>query len=221
MESVQAYIELAIEAADDRTALLMLDEIKTLGEQYGWISNEEMKLRYASSTSFPSKDLLVLASPKTNINNYSVQGYIWLSRDSHKVCLMNVIPYENFTLDKTAYNAIVIRFNDEIACSLTHSVEVVITEDFIPLNALMDEDCLKLLLEFIGAANYSEGNRHSLDMDRWNKFIIVSFNTKSQLQSNLLRDYFESLNKFEDVIVDNLIHDYEYGLKLLSAYESI
>jgi hypothetical protein len=147
---------------------------------------------------------------------------LWIaSRSSTRLYVSNIVPQDRSSLTYDQYNAVLREFLDRFAQAAADStgVEVELGNANPQLEDFLSVTTAAALRAFSSHANRSI--LHSLDHERWNRFLSNAHRDQSSLSSDMLRRWLVDEEKWPEDIANELVIEYDQGRRLLETYESL
>ena len=148
--------------------------------------------------------------------------YIWMIRRGNTIDLTNITPVGAGQLSINEYNQIVDTLLVELKGNSGASFSVKASKDNITLDDIAGKEVVDAFNAWLKTCNPSTGNIHPYDTARWNQFVILCHKMNCDLDNEYLERFLKEKSKFyDDGLISSLIHDYEYGLELLSQNDGL
>ncbi|SDR31292.1 hypothetical protein SAMN05519103_01927 [Rhizobiales bacterium GAS113] len=145
---------------------------------------------------------------------------LWSQPEGYKVS--NIVPTEFSQLTYAQYNAVLQDFVQRIAEPAAREVdfEVKTTPSHQSIEDWLSPAAAKALRTFSVCANKSSGSTHPADRERWFQFLIQAHKSAGQLSTSNLDRWLIEVEGWSEDIAHRLVIQYEFGLDLLSEYDS-
>ena len=187
-----------------------------------WKLNKESKL---------SKDYLIFDYSGHLVEKASVYIYIAKIDDCSELNVGNIVPENKPQLSTDEYNAILLKFYDDIikpykASGTQLEISQPTDDVFQPLSVISQE-ALEKLKRFCMAANKSTGSSHPNDRERWFDFICQTIDDgktfdESELASFLQdEDYWGKVQEhgaWNENMANRLAEEYDNSCEILKYY---
>ena len=187
-----------------------------------WKLNKDSKL---------SKDYLIFDYSGNLVEKASVYIYIAKMHECGELNVGNIVPENKPQLSTDEYNAILLKFYDDIMkpykASGTQLEITQPTDDIFNLALVISKDALEKLNKFCRAANKSTGSSHPNDRERWFDFICQTIDDgkifdESELASFLQdEDYWGKVQDggaWVENLANKLATEYENLCEILNYY---
>ncbi len=124
-----------------------------------------------------------------------VSIYIGDLNEKEEIKVGNIIPLEKNELNIDEYNAVLLKFYDEVIKPYKeHGTELVISQpsdDVFDPTLIISEEALGKLKSFCLAANKSTGSSHPSDQERWFDFICQTVDDGKMFNSSTLANFLQ------------------------------
>jgi len=145
------------------------------------------------------------------------KAFIWLVRKGNNIELTNITPSESGSLGIDGYNKIVDLLIEDLSNNSRAEFLVKSTKENESLADIAGQEVSDAFYKWLRLCNPSTGNTNALDAERWMNFVILCHRNQSNLDTDYLERYLKEESRiFDENIIVSLVHDYEYGLELLS-----
>lgn len=150
-----------------------------------------------------------------NNSPYAMVSLVY-SEEEHRIWISNIVPCQTSQLSMDEYNAVLVRFADEVVDHVKQDLTFEITKDEFSGKEVMSKESWQKLESFDALANRT--SLHPNDVQRWHQFVISIFHSEKQLYSDtLIRILCEELGWPREGAV-KLAMRYEDELDLLREY---
>lgn len=150
------------------------------------------------------------------------EATIWLVIDETKLRVSNIVSRKISYLGKDLYNLIITDFfNDFISKHISDNIRASLTSSDISIEEIANKETADKLKKWEALCNYSTGNTHPHDRERWFDFIKTAVDTDSELTVGDLEQWLTEEKNWlidEDSITEKIVIDFEYGVDLLKYY---
>lgn len=165
------------------------------------------------------KHLVLQVEPKAGRPSANV--FMFLIDETLRVT--NIVPRQVSQLTMYQYNFIVQELNDWILGlgAAGMSVRPTITSDRLDIATLLGPEATKALKAFSSSANKNTGSAHSLDRDRWFRFLVSAHQDSAKIDTQTLYRWFTEEEKWPEDQADRLVIEFEFASGLLSAFDRL
>jgi hypothetical protein len=176
------------------------------------------------------KEYLFIDYLGEEVDKARVSIYIGDRIETGELKVGNIVPLEKTELSITEYNAVLIKFYNEVILPFKESgKELGIlqpSDDTFDPKSVISATALKKLEVFCSAANKSTGSSHPNDQERWFDFICQTVDDGRMFDSSTLGSFLQDKafwgEKAEDFIgvLGDYAWDEEHAYELASEYEN-
>jgi hypothetical protein len=183
--------------------------------------------KFAATQAWRRNDTLPGASaPDVIVFEYTGKeapgALVWLFDEPHGARVTNIVPTRAGSLSHDQYNAIAVRFAEDVLSPLATQGSVRIDlgapeksiEDFLPAPAAL------ALRRFSASANRSTGSAHPQDAEKWDTFVILAHRERVSLAPATLRRLLVEDERWDDDQARELAIQYERALRLLESNDN-
>lgn len=213
--SLEIFQELLIEKGQSVKPIrdLLLSNVRA---PWSHLTKREEFIR---ASSIADDDVIVIGrDEKDGVAACSV--LLWAQNGGYRV--VNIVPSSEGSLGIRGYNSILRDFVNDIVVPAAENgaFQVVLSDAFEPLDAMMGPDAARALIRFSQLANKSTGHTHPLDEKRWFNFLLLAHKSKKKLTSELLLRWLAEREGWPQDTASDLAIQYEYSMNLLSYYDA-
>lgn len=146
---------------------------------------------------------------------------VFLSRESGRLQVPNIVPRESGKLSKHQYNRILDEFASVLRGNLSQDsgLKLEVGSDEATITDWVSPEAADLLRRFSNCANKATGSSHPSDFRRWTAFLIQVHNEGSTLDSDTLSQWLIEELDWPPDRADKLAIEYEFARDLLRAYD--
>ncbi|MBX4150734.1 hypothetical protein [Paenibacillus lautus] len=156
---------------------------------------------------------------RRNQTNGIQSALLFLKITDTKLSVSNIIPIHQSNLSFDEYNLILKDFYENFVHNNPFNLRIEVTADNLLLQDIVGQAVADKLRLFSRAANKSTGSSHPLDKQRWNDFVITSFNNDMIIDASTLKRWLTEEEGWDHNIASDLSVDYEKAISLLAQYE--
>ncbi|GEM_PF-2820750 len=165
-------------------------------------------------------EVLCLASPKINLDNKFIEGYVWFGEWKENLEVFNIVPTNVGSLTYKEYNTILNEFYKDFIVPLNKisDIDIIKSSDTKTIEDIAGVEVANALKKFSLSANKSTGNSHPMDAERWNYFVCLSFKEGTKLSADDLARWLEEEDNWSNDLAWELSVEYEKSIDLLNYY---
>ena len=180
-----------------------------------WSYDEQKSLAYANGIGEKAQNAITLGTTTKDGRNV----FVWMVRRYNNIKLTNITSGQSRNLNIDEYNEIVDSLIDKIKnnCKTVFSFEA--SNSDVTFDEIAGSEVATVFYDWVATCNPTTGNTHPNDAERWDDFVILCHKNKnkSKLDGYYLEKFLKEEKKFyDDSLISSLVHDFEYGLNLLS-----
>lgn len=162
----------------------------------------------------------IIAFEREARDDVDAVGLLLWSRDEGFE-VSNIVPLKVMELGRHRYNAaledFILRVANPAANIAGYTVEV--TAGRGKLDDWLEPDVAETLRGFSSCANKATGSSHPLDRERWFAFLLAVHRNPGSLDVDRLGRWLVEVEHWPDQEAQDLVIEYEFGLKLLDRYD--
>lgn len=206
------YVRLDISRPGFQSTLLHLIE-----NTEGWTLRKDLHDNFSLKAVLKDREVICVQTPVYNYDGKEIQGVIWTYDFGDRLESFNIIPTIGNRLLPEAYNYLLNQFVDVFVrrTAADYGATIDMSKPILDMKDYIGDDGLEVLTMFSDWANKSTGNSHPLDFERWCDFLLICFNKKIMISSDLLEGWLME-HGWSAEMASELALDYEYGMNLLN-----
>lgn len=139
------------------------------------------------------KDYLQFSYRGTSLENAIVSIYIGDKLQKGEIMVGNIVPQKKNSLTVDEYNALLLRFYEDIIRPYKEQgTEIIIeppTDDIFDPRTIISEEALRKLKAFCDGANKTTGSSHPMDRERWFDFICQTVDDDRVFEYSALANF--------------------------------
>ena len=176
--------------------------------------------REAELSGHAGRDAEMIAFEREARDDIDAVGLVlWSRGEEFEVC--NIVPLKVLELGRHRYNAALEDFVRQVAAPAADEVgyTLELTAGQAKLDDWLAPDVAETLRGFSDSANKATGSSHPMDRERWFAFLLAAHRNPGNLDADRLGRWLVEVERWPDEKAQDLVVQYEFGLKLLDEYD--